>query len=474
MNNTDDRRSDLGLDELDRRTRDRWVVAAIVVIGLAVAAVMLLDDAVAEEQRPWVAAAFGAVAVLYLISVVVEERRRRRTLAALVRERERAAALAARVRALETLHDAARDVAAASDLPEVFAGLVDAALRLTHARSGAVLLRVGDTLTVAASAGPGSPERGTEVPAGTGPAWAAVTAGEPVPAMQGAEWAASGAGSVAAPLKLQDRVVGALVVERGEDAPPFSEADRIAVALFAEHAALAVRNAARRADDLERVATVEEELKVRAAAAAELVHDLRSPVAAVAGYVQLLRERDPDLGPDRRHRVLVDVMAELDRVRRMLEDLLAALSADADLDRPVEADIVDLVDVVHEAVRTGRGIAQRVGAEPDFVLELPSSATVVGDRDALIRVVTNLLDNAVRYAPTGTSIDVEVEADDREVWLRIRDRGPGLAEPGEGTGRSGGLGLQVVRSLVRAHGGEVAIDAAEGGGTVAEVRLPRS
>ncbi len=466
-----DRPIDVALAELDRRARERRIVSAVVVLGVTGAAALLLFGDIADEQRMWVAVALAVAVVLYLASMVLEERRTRRTVRALIAEQERAAGLSSRVRALETLHDAAREVAAASDLPEVFTRLVDAALRLTHARSGAVLLRVGDTLTVAASAGPGSPARGTEIPAVTGPAWAAVETGEPVVTGRGAAWGADAeSGSVAAPLRLPDRIVGALVVERDKDAPAFTEADRAAVSLFAQHAALAVRNATRRAEDADRIASAETALRDRARAAAEVVHDLRAPVTSMSGYAQLLGAHDSELGPQRRQQIVEDVREELERIRMLLDDLLLAMSADAGTTGP-DHEEVDLVDVVHDAARTGRGLVRRAGGGRDLIVRVPSAAPVHGSRSALTRVVTNLVDNAVRYAPPGTSIEVEVELDDAHAVVRVRDHGPGLG--GGSTDEGGGLGLQVVRSLVRAHDGEFSLDAAVGGGTVAEVRLPR-
>jgi signal transduction histidine kinase len=106
---------------------------------------------------------------------------------------------------------------------------------------------------------------------------------------------------------------------------------------------------------------------------------------------------------------------------------------------------------------------------------------------ALEQVLDNLLANAVRAAPRDSTVAVSVTADDDgEVVCRVTDHGAGLSAderarafdrfwraPGSGPGGSG-LGLAIVRELTRASGGEVALLAADGGGTIAEVRLPRT
>jgi K+-sensing histidine kinase KdpD len=267
---------EVALAALERRRRDRWIVGAVLVLAvLAALAILLVDDA-GLPLAPWAAGGFVAVAALYGVSVAVQEGRARRAVRALIEERERIAALEGEVNALEALHAAARDVTAAEDLPDVFDRLLRGATTLTGAAAGTVLLRVGDTLTVATAEGREQPEPGTALAEDDGPAWQAVRSGSPQVVAHAAEWGmVAGASTLAVPLRLPDRTVGALVVERAAGAPAFSSADRAAAALFAQQAALAVRNASRldRAD--ERAAALEQDLDTARADAREAQADAR-------------------------------------------------------------------------------------------------------------------------------------------------------------------------------------------------------
>lgn len=301
------------LGELERRRRDRWVVVAVLVVAVVGALALLVIDDAAGELSLFAAAAFLIVGIGYGATVVAQERRSRRAVRAIVAERERAAAAAARIGALEDLQLAAREVVAADDLDEVFDRLLDAARALTSAASGVVLLRVGDELTVAAATGGGAPDRGEAFDADAGAAGTAVRTGEALLVGRGAPWgAAAGASSIAAPMRLPDRTVGVLVVTRDGDRPAFAAADLAIVALFADHAALAVRNASRLDGERRNAATARAEL-------AFLTDELQATVSVVSGYAGLLRERGDSFGPERRRALLDDVLAELATMRARLD-----------------------------------------------------------------------------------------------------------------------------------------------------------
>jgi transcriptional regulator with GAF, ATPase, and Fis domain len=238
------RADDPTLAEFERRWRDRGIVVVVLLIAVVAALALLVVDDAAVDMAPWVALAFLIVGGAYGLSVAAQERRSQRTMRALVTEREKAAASEARVGALEDLQRAARDVLAARDLEEVFDRLLAAARSLTDADSGVVLLRVGDELTVAAGAGAQAPDRGEAFEVDDGLAGTVVHSGEALLIGRGSPWgAATGASSIAAPLRLPDRIVGVLVVTRDGQRTAFGSTDLAIVSLFADHAALAVRNA---------------------------------------------------------------------------------------------------------------------------------------------------------------------------------------------------------------------------------------
>lgn len=208
---------------------------------------------------------------------------------------------------------------------------------------------------------------------------------------------------------------------------------------------------------------------------AEASHELRTPLA-------LLRvELDLALSRARTNEELVAALGsaseEVDRLTRLARDLLVLAAADEDrlpLERS-EFDLPDLMSAVagrFTTVTDGRSV--RVSGDAP----LP----IVADRERLDQVLVNLLDNALRHGDGDVLLDARQQ--DGQVVIRVSDEGPGLAgafkerafdrfSRGDGSRADGrGLGLAIVRAIVRAHGGEVTIaDGSTGPGTVVTVHL---
>ncbi len=199
---------------------------------------------------------------------------------------------------------------------------------------------------------------------------------------------------------------------------------------------------------------------------ADAAHELRSPLAALRTVLEVaLVHPDPD-GPEPTLRIALE---EVLRMARLVDDLLLLARLDAGVPRPVQE--VDLAEVVREVV------------PPGVVLDLVP-AHVTGDRDALGRVVRNLVDNALRHASRtvavtvtgGDPVDLVVDDDglgipdqDRE---RVFDRFTRLDSPRTRDAGGTGLGLAIVRELVAAAGGTVTAEQSPAGGARLRVRLP--
>jgi len=166
---------------------------------------------------------------------------------------------------------------------------------------------------------------------------------------------------------------------------------------------------------------------------------------------------------------------------RLVEQLLALARQDPDV--PVEAREVDLVSVARSAVDGHAASAQAQGLS--LGLDLPASPVQVrGDPPGLRTLLDNLIDNAVRYAPSGR-IDVRVVREDGSAILEVQDSGPGIPAAerarvfdrfyrGEGVAQGGsGLGLAIVKRIAEKHGGRVELlDAVPGPGLRVRVSLP--
>jgi two-component system, OmpR family, sensor kinase len=213
---------------------------------------------------------------------------------------------------------------------------------------------------------------------------------------------------------------------------------------------------------------------------ADASHELRTPLATIAGYTELARQRPDD--PGMLGTALDKVEEESDRMTSLVEDLL--LLARLDAGRPLEREPVDLTRLLVEAVSDARVI----DADHRWRVDLPddlvdSPAVVIGDELRLHQVITNLLTNARKYTPAGTTVTVTV----RRTGFSVHDDGPGFPAElvehaferfarGDAARTRGqevgvGLGLALVDAIVAAHGGRVVLRSVPGDTTV-NVSLP--
>ena len=205
---------------------------------------------------------------------------------------------------------------------------------------------------------------------------------------------------------------------------------------------------------------------------ADASHELRTPLATIAGYTELARNR-PETTPT----ALAKVETESARMTGLVEDLL--LLARLDSGRPLEREPVDLSRLLLEAVNDARV----VDADRQWRLSLPDApVSAAGDAARLHQVVTNLLTNASKYTPAGTTITVTGSAD----GFTVHDDGPGLSpelarraferftrgDAARTRAGGAGLGLSMVEAIVAAHDGTVELTSSPGD-TTFTVHLPR-
>lgn len=205
--------------------------------------------------------------------------------------------------------------------------------------------------------------------------------------------------------------------------------------------------------------------------AAAVAHEIRNPLGIIQGSVELVRERADSRLAARDQERLQDVLGEVARLRRLTEDFL-----DLSADRPLQASLVDLGEVAAEAARGNAALHPGL----EVRLALAAAPPVRADPGRLRQVLANLLANAAQAGARG--VDIEGEATEDQVRLRVRDDGPGIGpdlrstlfEP-FATGRAGGtgLGLAVSRRIVERHGGTLSLASPDGPGATFEIRLPR-
>jgi signal transduction histidine kinase len=211
-------------------------------------------------------------------------------------------------------------------------------------------------------------------------------------------------------------------------------------------------------------------------------HDLRTPLTRLRGTAEMALAGPPDA--DRYREALADCVEESDRVLVMLNTLMDISEAESGA-MQLQREPVALRDVVDRAVSLYRDVADAKGVELRHAAPGPAADVVKGDRTRLEQVAANLIDNAIKYTPAGGRVDIDVTRNNGAVLLRVKDTGPGIP-PDElpriwerlyrgdrsRTERGLGLGLSLVKAIVEAHGGEVAVTTEPGNGSVFEVRLP--
>jgi two-component system, OmpR family, sensor histidine kinase KdpD len=273
---------------------------------------------------------------------------------------------------------------------------------------------------------------------------------------------------------------GRLLVGRRQGPWPFSANELALLRTVAGQLSTVLER--RRLDEAVRETRVEAESSaLRAALFSSITHDLKTPLASIKASASSLRGDGPALGQEQRDDLLQTIEEEADRLNRLVGNILdlARLRADA-LTPAVQPISVD--EVVEAAIARMRGRLEsfdvRVKIPPDVPL-------VPADPVQIDQVVTNVLENAARFAPAGSDITVAVNASPSAVRVRVADHGPGI--PAEERDRvfeefyridsrpesvGTGLGLTISRAIVTAHGGRMWIEGNQGGGAAVAFELP--
>ncbi len=211
---------------------------------------------------------------------------------------------------------------------------------------------------------------------------------------------------------------------------------------------------------------------------ADAAHELRTPLTSIRGFAELFR-LDTDNDHVDRDVIVRRIEEESTRMKRLVDDLL--LLARLDQTQPVETAPVDL------AVLAADACSDAVAADRSrpVTLDAPEPVVVTGVKDHLRQAIANLVTNAVRHTPAGTPLEVTARREGSDAVVEVRDHGAGLSDEALAhvfdrfwqadkarVGTGAGLGLSIVASITRRHGGDVVAANAPGGGARFTVRLP--
>jgi two-component system sensor histidine kinase KdpD len=281
------------------------------------------------------------------------------------------------------------------------------------------------------------------------------------------------------PVRSGDRGVGQLIVVRRPGTRGFgARDDRFLGVVATQLAALAERV------ELERDATEAEVLRqaneLKTALLSAVSHDMRTPLASIKASAGSLRQRDVPWTDDEREEFAQAIEQQADRLDRIVANLLDLSRMEAGALRPQRA-LHDVGALVEDVLERLRDRTQGHAVNTTIPADLPPVSL---DYVEIDQVLSNLVENAAKYAPAGTPIDVTIAPVGSSLVIEVADRGPGipadalarLFEPFFRVRRDGpsgiGLGLAVAKGLVEAHGGQITARNREGGGARFAFTLP--
>jgi two-component system, OmpR family, sensor histidine kinase KdpD len=294
--------------------------------------------------------------------------------------------------------------------------------------------------------------------------------------------------SVSVPIRAAGTDVGVLTAVRAAGQPELDDDERRLLVEAAKQVAIALERALLDAQ-IARARVDAETNRARAALFSSVTHDLRTPLASIKAAVTTLLQEGPGEPPgadsqvalddEQRRDLLQTVLEETDRLNRLLGNLLelAKVRAGALVPAKQPTALDEVVEsVLHRMADRLSGV--RIRTVLRDVPEIPA------DPLQLDQVVTNLLDNALRFSPPGGEVMISVAPWHGSVQLRVADQGPGIPVGerervfeafyrGDSEERSGsGLGLAITRAIVLAHGGRIRIEGTPSGGAAVVLELP--
>jgi signal transduction histidine kinase len=215
---------------------------------------------------------------------------------------------------------------------------------------------------------------------------------------------------------------------------------------------------------------------------ANVSHDLRTPLTSLHGYLETLRLKADTLSPEERTRYLDIALAQSRKVGKLAQALFELARLESGIVQP-ETENFSVAELVQDVLQKFElaAEARQLRLLADVGRDLPMACADLGMME---RVLTNLLDNAIRHTPAGGSIEVGVRHDGHALNVVVSDTGPGIAEAqrerlfkqpsslSAATGDRGGLGLLIVKQILQLHHSQIRLVPLAGKGAVFEFSLP--
>ncbi len=402
---------------------------------------------------------------LFLVGVVIS--------ALAVRAREQAEAAQRREADTAMLYALSRDLAAAEGLEAVLKA-VRTHLEADFGRDVVIYLPAGDTLTPYIDSDSFQPPPGeTELSLALWSYRHAEPAGLGTNTLPSAE-------PRFMPLKTSQHMVGVLSLKPLDPTHPLSPDQRRMLESFANQTAQAIERV-HLAEQARQIKLLQAAEKLQNALLNSISHDLRTPLVSITGALTTLEEQGDVLETDTRQSLVETAREEADRLNRLVGNLLDMTRLEAGALK-VKRETADVQDVIGAAL----GQMEDRLAGHSLQVDVPDTFPLVNlDFVLIVHVITNLLDNALKYSPKNSPLEVQARIVGREVQIGVLDRGLGIPQddlervfdkfyrvqrPDQVTGT--GLGLAICKGIVEAHNGRIWAANREGGGTQITIALP--
>jgi two-component system sensor histidine kinase KdpD len=284
------------------------------------------------------------------------------------------------------------------------------------------------------------------------------------------------------PLRTGSGPVGVIGIDRDEPGPLLTPDERRLLDALADQAAVAIERVSL-ARGLAETRVLAETERLRAALLTSISHDLRTPLASIIGTVSSLRSYADKYEPRERDELLATLQDEAERLNRFVGNLLDMTRLESGA-IDLKLDLVDIAEIVGAALQRAGNVLAHHRIEVEIAPDLPM---VRLDSILFEQVLFNLLDNAAKYAPPGSRIDIRARRDGDVVAMDVTDEGPGIP-PGDlerifdkfyrvqaqDRRRAGtGLGLAICRGFIEAQGGHIeARNRRDRSGAVLTVHIP--
>jgi two-component system sensor histidine kinase KdpD len=401
--------------------------------------------------------------MLFMVSIIISS--------LTARGREQAEAAVRRESQTSALYNLGRDLASATDLKNV-AEVIVTNISQAFGREVVIFLSENGRLRPFAHSPDYQPDENELAVA----AWAFV---HDQPAGRGTDTLPA-ASIRCLPLKTSNGLVGVLGIHPKEAGSFLTPEQRQTLAAFANQAALAIERAslAEQARQAELLKATE---KLQTALLNSISHDLRTPLVSITGALTSLDEQSEMLDDENRRSLIVTAREEADRLNRLVGNLLSMTRIESGAIK-LHSEPGDIEDVLGTALEQ---LGKRLGGH-HVKVNIPADFPLVPmDFTLMVQVVVNVLDNAVKYSPEKSLIEISTNLADKNARIQITDRGVGIPtddlprvfdkfyrvqrpESVSGTG----LGLSICKGIVEAHHGNIYASARENGGTVITIELP--